>query len=131
MKDLVDRALRAQLEHLPPGSDYEAETHEPDVVDLRVAADGSIWTQNSRQQWESEEGAFMYDVFSREGKFVKQVRIECDGSAREDRLFFGGEGRIYKVSGFLDAAISAEGLAGEEGEGDETEPIAVTCYQVK
>ena len=131
MKELVDRAFQAQLSQLPPGSNYEAEKYEPDVAELRIAVDGSIWTQNSRQQWAGEEGSFMYDVFSRDGHFDKQVRIECSGSAKEDRLFFGGDGRIYKVSGFLAAAISAQGLGGDDDDENEPEPMSVTCYKVK
>ena len=130
MKDLVNRAFEAQLPQLPPGSKFEAEANEPDVAELRIAADGSIWTQNSHQQWVGKEGEFEYDVFSREGHFTKTVRIECSGSAKEDRLFFGGDGRIYKVSGFLAAAISAQGLGSEDDE-SEPEPMAITCYEVK
>ncbi|MBU8871664.1 MAG: 6-bladed beta-propeller [Gemmatimonadales bacterium] len=130
IKDLVDRAFQAQMPQLPPGSNYEAETHEPDVAELRIAEDGSIWTQNSRQTWAGQDGEFMYDVFSSDGHFTKQVRIECAGSAREDRLFFAGDGRIYKVSGFLAAAISAQGLGGEDDD-SEPEPMAITCYKVK
>jgi 6-bladed beta-propeller protein len=131
IKELVDRAFQAQMNQLPPGSKYEAEANEPDVAELRIAEDGSIWTQNARQQWAGNEGEFLYDVFSADGHFTKTVRIECSGSAKEDRLFFGGDGRIYKVTGFLAAAISAQGLGGDEDDGEEPEPMAITCFKVK
>lgn len=131
MKELVDRAFKAGMAQLPPGSKYEAEVYEPDVAELRIADDGSIWTQNSWQQWAGEEGEFRYDVFDSDGHFTKTVSIECPGSAKEDRLFFGGDGRIYKVGGFLAAAISAQGLGGDEESGAEPEPMSITCYKVK
>ncbi|MCK4305353.1 MAG: 6-bladed beta-propeller [Candidatus Eisenbacteria sp.] len=134
MKDLVDRAFQRQMEspQMPPNSSYEAEAYEPDIANLRVAANGDIWVHNSRQQWASEPGQFNYDVFNSDGEFIKEVRIECGGSAKDDRLFFARDDRIYKVSGFLAAAISAQGLGGEEDEEDEeAEVMAITAYRRK
>ncbi len=131
MKDLVDRAFQAQMGQLPPGSKYEAEANEPDVAELRVDSEGNIWTQNSRQQWVGEDGFFAYDVFSPAGHFTKTVRIACPGSAKDDRLFFADDGRVFKVTGFLAAAISAQGLGGDDEESEEPEPMAITCYEVK
>ena len=133
MKDLVDRAFQQQMANpqLPPESTYEAEAFEPDVADLRVTPDGEIWIHNSWQQWAGEEGLFCYDVFSADGEFIKEVQIECAGSATNDRLFFANDNRIYKVSGFLSAAISAQGLGGDEEEEEEAEAMAITCYRKK
>jgi 6-bladed beta-propeller len=128
MKDLVDRAFKAQMDNpqMPANSKYEAEILEPDVAELRVAGNGDIWVQNSWQRWQGESNQFTYDVFNPAGEFVKVVRVECPGSVVDDRLFFSKDNRIIKVTGFLAAAISAQGLGGEDEE--EAEAMAITCY---
>lgn len=131
MKDLVDRAFQQQMANpqLPGNATYKAEKNEPDIADLRIADNGELWICNSWQRWQSKPNQFAFDVFSPDGEFVKEVQINCPGSATDDRLFFTNNERIYKVTGFLSAAISAQGLGGEEDE--EADPMAITCYRRK
>jgi hypothetical protein len=125
----VTRILEAEAEHMPPGTEVEAENEEMDVVDLVVRSDGTIWCQTSRAMWEPPEGVFTtYDVFSPEGHFVKQVVIACDGDPVRDRLIFSGDDLVFKITGYWDAVLNARG-GGEEA--PDAEPMAVTCYRIR
>ncbi len=129
-KAVYNKAFRSRARQLPGVSRIETEACEPDIEELRYADDGTIWTQSSRQRWASKEGEFCFNVFSEDGTFEKVVRIICPGSAWEDRLFFGPGNRVYKVSGFLSAALGAQGLRSTSVD-TEPEPMTITCYQVK
>ncbi len=121
--------MEAQAAQFPPGTPLEVEDLEQDVEDLRVAPDGSIWVLPSRQMYAPEPGFFaVYDVFSPEGEFTRQVRVKCPGDPATDRLMFAGD-RVFLVKGFWDAVLNANAASG--GDDEEAEPMAVTCYRVK
>ncbi len=129
MKDLLDRAFETLMRQMPPGSRYEYEPNEAEIQNLRIAKDGSIWVQHSHQVWEPEPDVFCFDVFNKEGDFVAEKRFKCPGSAKNDRLFFTDDGKVFKVAGLLAAAIAAQGIGGDSEE--EAEPMSVTCYEIK
>ena len=131
IKARYDAIMDAQLAQFPPGTEKEVEDMEQDVSDLRIAADGSIWVLPSRQMFEPEPGAFAtYDVFTPDGIFDRQVRIVCEGNPMVDRLIFAGEDRIFQVTGFWDAVLSANAAGGEDDD-EEAMPMEVICYKVK
>ncbi len=128
--DRYNAIMAAQAGQLPPGTETVVEEHEQDVEDLRVAADGSIWVLTSRDMFEPEPGFFAtYDVFDPDGQFARRVRVACEGSAVTDRLIFAGD-RVFKVTGFWDAVLSASAAATGE-DGGEAEPMEVVCYRVR
>lgn len=123
--------MEAQAQQFPPGTPIKVEKKEMDITDLRIARDGSIWTLPSRQMYEPEPGYYaVYDVFTPEGRFDRQVGVRCEGDPSRDRLILTGGDRVFMVTGFWDAALGAMGAsAGDEEE--EPEPMEVICYRVK
>ncbi len=121
--------MEAQAGQFPPGTPLETEDKEQDVEDLRVAPDGTIWVLPSRQMFEPEPGYFaVYDQFSPEGEFTRQVRVKCEGDPSTDRLIFAGD-RVFLITGFWDAVLSASSASTDEGE--DAEPMSVICYRIK
>ncbi len=115
-----------------PGAPITIEDREPDVESLRVAPDGSIWILTSRAMWDAPADAFtLYDVFSPDGRFEKQVRIVCEGDPREDFLIFAGNDLVFMVTGFWDAALARFGGAGATIDDDDPEPMSVVCFQIE
>ncbi len=106
---------------------------EPDIELLRTDAQGNIWILSSRAMWTAPEGLFTYyDVFSPAGEFIEQVNIICEGDAREDYLLFAGTERVFRITGFWDAAIARFGGTGGGAEDDEEpEPMSVICYEIR
>ena len=124
--------MEGQVAQFPPGTEMEVEKMEMDVADLRVAQDGSIWTLPSRQMYEPEPGFFaVYDVFTPEGHFEKQVRVQCPGDPAADRLIFTGSDFIFQVTGFWDSVLGANGGGSDEDDESEAEPMEVICYRIK
>jgi hypothetical protein len=70
----------------------------------------------------------VFDVFDAEGRFVRQVALQGEGDPLEDGYFFVGD-RFFVVTGFLDAAMAAQGAALEEDE-EEPLPMEVICYRL-
>jgi hypothetical protein len=127
-KRILETVQRNQV----PGAPMSWEDTEPDVQALHAAPDGRIWIQNARGRWEPPAGAFTaYDVFTAEGEFDEEVRFVCDGNPRSDMLFFSGSDLVFRVAGFWDAALARFGGAGTTlDEGEEPEPVSVTCYRM-
>lgn len=130
--DIWKRILETVERNQAPGAAISWEQTEPDVQALRVAPDGRVWIQNSRGRWEPPAGVFTcFDVFAPDGTFVEEVRFVCDGRPRSDALFFSGSEYVFRVAGFWDAALSRFGGAGTTtAEGEEPEPVSVTCYRI-
>jgi len=115
-----------------PGAPISIEDREPDVEFLRVADDGTIWVLTSRAMWDTPDGIFTeLDVFSPQGRFIKQVQVVCEGDPREDFLIYDGGEMAFMVTGFWDAALARFGGAGASIDEEEAEPMAVVCYQVR
>ena len=127
--------MTAQMEgvmrQLPPGADYEVDAQSAALAGLTAREDGSLWVMNSRAMFTAGPGDYTYDVFDREGEFVRQVTLHADGRADEDALIFAGEGRAFRITGFWDALTSVLGGAGSGSEEDEeSAPMEVICYRI-
>ncbi len=122
--------MEAQAAQFPPGTDVVIEDKEQSVEDLRIAPDGTIWVLPSRQMFEPDPGYFaVFDLFSPEGEYTRQVGVKCEGDPANDRLMFAGGDRVFLVTGFWDAVLSANSASGDEE--DEAEPMSVICYRIK
>jgi hypothetical protein len=71
----------------------------------------------------------VFDVFNREGKFVRQVTLMGEATPREDAYLFVGD-RVYVLTGFLDAAMAAQGGGPEGEESLDAEPMGIIAYTV-
>ena len=128
VRQRYEAIMQSQAQQFPPGTETEIEDQEQDVGELRISPDGRIWVLPSRQMFEPEPGYFAtYDVFTLDGEFTRQVRVECPGSADEDRLFFTGGDLVFQVTDFWNAVLSATGGGGED---EDAAPMEVICYRI-
>jgi hypothetical protein len=129
--DIWRRILESHAQSFP-GAPISYEKTEPDVEQLRVGPDGSVWILTGRAMWAPPAGVFtVYDVFSPAGRFQKQVQVVCPGNPRQDLLFWTGGELAFMVTGYWDSALARFGGAGAAvSDEDEPEPMAVVCYRV-
>jgi hypothetical protein len=112
-----------------PNSKVSVSDFDQDIHTIYPRDDGSLWVLTSKGAWDKPTGALgTFDVFNRDGHFVRQVTLTGQGDPQQDGYFFVGD-RLYVVTGFLDAAIAAQGGGNEDTE-SEAEPMAVICYQL-
>jgi hypothetical protein len=134
--DELKRIARMVIEgvgsyHPVPLQGITIEDTEPDITGMWVARDGTLWVQTSRGDREKPEGAYsVYDVFTPEGKFLKQAALMCDADPSRDSLGMMDDGRIVVVYGILDAWLTQQAVERTEEEQDaqaET-PLEVVIY---
>jgi hypothetical protein len=101
-----------------------------DIENIYVRDDGSIWVLTSTGARDLPKGTMgVFDVFNPEGQFVKTVTLQGQGDPLEDLYVFEKD-RLYVVTSFVNAAMSAQGVTGLESEED-PEPMAVICYKLE
>ncbi len=125
--DRMQGILQRQADHMPGTEAVVADT-EPVVVDLMVRGNGDVWCLTSRSMWEGEDSVFAaYEVINEAGHYIQQVRVVCEGDATRDRLIVSGD-RAYRVAGYWDAVNRVQG---SPVEGEDPEPMSVTCYRIR
>jgi hypothetical protein len=116
-----------------PNIKYEIEDKYNPIGTMTVRDDGSLWVQTSRGRFGLDDGVVgMWDVFDRDGQFVKQVTLKGEGDPQQDGFFLVGD-RLFVVTDFLDAMMALQGGGGgsdDEEEDDEVEPMEVISYRV-
>lgn len=114
-----------------PNSTFEISDIHMDVNQIFFRDDGSMWVMTSREIYDRAEGIMAeFDVFDRDGRFVREVRMKGEGNPEEDGFFFVGD-RLYIVTSQLTALMAQLGISGEEDDyGEEAEPVSVICYQL-
>jgi len=101
-----------------------------DIENIYVRDDGSIWVLNSVGARGLPRGTMgVFDVFNPEGQFVKTVSLQGQGDPIKDLYVFEKD-RLYVVTSFVTAAMSAQGVTGLETE-EEPEPMAVISYKLE
>lgn len=102
-----------------------------DIEGIYLRDDGSLWVLTSAGARNLPKGTLgVFDVFNPEGHFVKQVTLQGQGDPLEDLYVFEKD-RLYVVTSFLQAAMSAQGVQGLYDEAEEPEPMAVICYKLE
>jgi hypothetical protein len=116
-----------------PDIKYEIEDKYNQVSGITARDDGSLWVQTSRGVFGIDDGVVgVWDVFDRQGRFVKQVTLKGEGRPRDDGYFFVGD-RLFVVTDWLHALMALQGGGGqtdEEAEEDEPELMQVISYRV-
>ncbi len=101
-----------------------------DIENIYVRDDGSIWVLNSVGARDLPKGTMgVFDVFNPDGQFVKTVTLQGQGNPIQDLYVFEKD-RVYVVTDFVTAAMTAQGITGLETE-DEPEPMAVISYKLE
>jgi len=129
--DAVKAVLDIQLQQLP-NPKVSISRVEPDIGALRLGPDGNIWVETSRGGRNQPEGVFFtWDVFSPEGRFLKQVSAQCGGDGTDDMMLWTGDGAI-QVTGFITAIqeLQSRGAMAADDDG-EAVPMEVIYYRVK
>jgi hypothetical protein len=102
-----------------------------DIENIYVRDDGSLWVLNSAGTRNLKPGTLgTFDVFNLQGQFVKTVTLQGEGDPMEDHYVFVKD-RLYVVTSFLQAALSAQGVQGVFDESEEVEPMAVISYKLE
>lgn len=98
--------------------DVQVEDIDPVLLEVHCLPGGETWVLTSRGRREQERGIMQtYDVFDRDGVFVRQAAIACAGDPEEDRLYLLGDGRLALVRGAVQARRNTfGGSRGEETE---------------
>ena len=114
-----------------PNAQIKISDFDQDISNIYPRDDGTLWVMNARGLRDEGDGSLgSFDVFNRQGQFVREVTLKGEGDPQQDGYFFVGD-RLFVVTGFLDAAMAAQGGAADTGEDEEeAEPMAVICYQV-
>lgn len=125
-----ERMMQAQSQQLPPGSRTEVARHEQDIWGINCLPDGSIWVTTSRGMFEPPAGVFMvWDVFDRDGVFIKQVQARVPGKPGQDLLLMTEHGHAIMVTEFWSSAMAAMGAVGDDN--DEAEGMQIICYRIE
>ena len=97
-----------------------------------IEDDGTLWVQNGHGAHDRPAGVMAtYDVFDGEGRYAKQVRLACDGDAREDGIFYLGNDRLLVSRGMRGSWLGMFGGTGSSDEGgEEPPPSEVICYRI-
>jgi hypothetical protein len=125
-------ALEGQIRQFPPGTPYEIDDHDAAIMAVFVRDDGAIWAMTNETFWNPKDGVLKtYDVFDREGDFIKQIDVAADGVAWNDALVFAGDDQVLQITGFFDALNAAVGGMGGDSSDDEAAPMEVICYRIE
>lgn len=114
-----------------PGSSWKLEDNDQDVAQIFPREDGSVWVLSSRGRLDAPEGSIgVFDVFDAKGHYKRQITLKGEGNPVTDGYFFSGD-RLFVVTDFLSAAMTANGGSADVLEDENPEPMAVICYKLE
>lgn len=129
-KDVMTKAM-AFYSKMIPNCKTTINDMAKDIQYFSVRDDGALWVMTSSGDRNLAKGTMgTFDVFNPEGHFVKQVTFQGQGNPTEDLYVFEKD-RVYVVTSFLTAAMSAQGVEGFDAGGAEAEPMTVICYKLE
>jgi hypothetical protein len=114
-----------------PNSTVNISDNHKDIESLYVRDDGAIWVLSSNGTRDADEGTIgIFDVYYKDGRFVREVTLKGEGDPRTDGYYFVKD-RLYVVTDLLQAAIAqqAGGESFQIGE-EEPEPMSVIAYKL-
>lgn len=134
-KDYMRRLVDGSLRNFPGEYEFKVSEYAPVVAwlqpGLRISGDGDLWIMNSYGNVDQPDGVMVsYDVFGPDGEFEQVVRIACDADGSRDGLFCLGGDRFVIVRGYTDAIAASFGSFSDEDDGQESEPMGITCYEL-
>jgi hypothetical protein len=128
-KDRVKGIFEAFTRQIP-NAQIKVSDYDQDIANIYPRSDGTLWVLTSRGLRERPDGVLgIFDVFDADGRYVRQVTVKGKGDPLQDGYFFEGD-RLFVVTGFLDAAMAAQGGGTATDEDMEPEPMSVICYRL-
>lgn len=114
-----------------PGTRFEIEDWDKDVMALFCRPGGEIWILTSRGVYDRPTGSVgVFDVRDRAGDLKRRVSLEGDADPTRDRFVFAGD-RLYVLTCFRSAlATMIAGGADNRFSRQCDEPMGVVCYRV-
>jgi hypothetical protein len=131
-KQLVYDWANVNPNALLPGTRFEIEDYDKDIMTLYCRDDGTCWVLTSRGFYDRPEGSLgVFDVFDRDGRFVKQATLMGEGDPFRDRYYFFGD-RLYVLTCYVSGVATM--VTGGKKENRFSmmcdEPMAVICYKM-
>lgn len=105
----------------------------PQVIsDLHVDADGNLWVLHSRSAEDQRSGIMQtYDVFDKEGIYLQETSVACEGNPEFDGLEFLPDGRVLLIKGYVLAGMARSDLGSVPlGEDEESSQIEIICCRM-
>lgn len=107
-----------------PNVTFIVEESHPDIQDVSVGPDGNLWVLTSQGKYRAPAGVLgTYDVFSPEGRFLRQVSLRGEANPKEDEITLAGD-RLIVVRNFLSAVRAFAGSIRQEAGGGSAEATA-------
>ena len=129
-KDFMNRMMGHYAQMIPDCT-VRIEESCKDIETFYVRDDGSVWVLNANGARDNPDNSLgVFDAYDDQGHFVKEVTLMGQGDAKDDLYIFVKD-RLYVVTSFLQAAMSAQAVQGLYDEDDEAEPMAVICYKLE
>ena len=132
-RERMEGFIEAQSANSPVSIQMDFSDTEPVISSLFVDESGRLWVANSSSGIDEADGIMRtYDQFDRDGNFVKQIAVECEGDGEKDGLIFTDNHRIVLITGFAQAAqgmLRGAGVATPAGEDEDDDPMMVICYE--
>jgi len=123
-------AQRAQVEAQGLTMEIEIEDYEPVISQIRLHND-QLWVYHNGSYRDVPEGVMgIWDVFSKDGRYLQEVSIAVDADGFQDGLFFVGDKRLLVVKGLAEAALAMQNISVPGSDEEEPEPMEVICYRV-
>jgi len=105
----------------------EVEDTAPVIAGIHCRPGGEVWVSTTRSRRDQPEGVMMsFDVFDREGAYVRRVAVAVPGDPEEDRLYLLPDDRLALVRGAVQARRNTFG--GSRGEEAEAPVHDLTVY---
>jgi len=128
-KDRVKGIFEAFTRQVP-NVQIKVSDYDQDIANVYPRSDGTLWVLTSRGSRDRPDGVLgIFDVLDGEGRFVREVTVKAEGSPLSDGIFFDKD-KMFVVTGFLDAAMAAQGGGTSTDDDEEAEPMAVICYRL-
>ncbi len=99
----------------------------PVIAEIHCRPGGEVWVSTTRGRRDQPEGVMMtFDVFDRDGAYVRRAAVAVPGDPKEDRLYLLPGDRLALVRGAVQARRNTFG--GSRGEEAEVPVHDLTLY---
>lgn len=110
---------------------FDLEETDRAINTLHIDGQGRLWVQHSRSNRDLPDGVFLgLDLYDADGRWLKEVRLRCEGDPVSDGFRFLRDGRILLIRGFVVARLACLGSGTATLGEDSTESLEIICYRM-